>query len=186
MPTTSESAPCSLLRRTTPDSLEEVCMTNESRKTNTKSIIGTAGTQAILEAISESGRNVGTVSIGGINASNVQRVLYQSRAPHKALDGVAIVSAIMAADDPKAAAAEFVKLVSSPPPFVRSEAVTPARDTSALLEQVPQVVQEVVKGHPLVHNMINYVVANFVANIALSMYFFPAAPMQPMTFANDI
>ncbi|BCS02594.1 bifunctional hydroxyethylthiazole kinase/thiamine-phosphate diphosphorylase [Aspergillus luchuensis] len=138
-------------------------------KTNTKSIIGTAGTQAILEAISESGRNVGTVSIGGINASNVQRVLYQSRAPHKALDGVAIVSAIMAADDPKAAAAEFVKLVSSPPPFVRSEAVTPARDTSALLEQVPQVVQEVVKGHPLVHNMINYVVANFVANIALSM-----------------
>ncbi|PYI05057.1 TMP-TENI-domain-containing protein [Aspergillus sclerotiicarbonarius CBS 121057] len=139
-----------------------------STKTNTKSIIGTAGTQAILEAISDSGRSVGTVSIGGINASNVQRVLYQSRAPQKALDGVAIVSAIMAADDPTAAAAEFAKLISSPPPFVRSE-VTSVRDATALLEQVPQVVQEVVKGHPLVHNMINYVVANFVANVALSM-----------------
>ncbi|RAK96346.1 bifunctional hydroxyethylthiazole kinase/thiamine-phosphate diphosphorylase [Aspergillus ibericus CBS 121593] len=137
-------------------------------KTNTKSIIGTAGTQAILEAISDSGRSVGTVSIGGINTSNVQRVLYQSRAPKKTLDGVAIVSAIMAADDPTAAAAEFAKLISSPPPFVRSEA-TAVRDTTALLEQVPKVVQEVVKGHPLVHNMINYVVANFVANVALSM-----------------
>lgn len=186
VPTTSESAPCSLPRRTNPASLEKCASLTRSRKTNTKSIIGTAGTQAILEAISESGRTVGTVSIGGINASNVQRVLYQSRAPNKALDGVAIVSAIMAADDPKAAAAEFVKLVSSPPPFVRSDATTPARDTSALLEQVPQVVQEVVKGHPLVHNMINYVVANFVANVALSMYSFPTAPLQPMTFANDI
>ncbi|OOF92476.1 hypothetical protein ASPCADRAFT_210322 [Aspergillus carbonarius ITEM 5010] len=138
-------------------------------KTNTKSIIGTVGTQAILEAIADSGRSVGTVSIGGINASNVQRVIYQSRAPRKALDGVAIVSAIMAADDPTAAAAEFANLVSSPPPFVRSETTTPICDTTALLEQVPQVVQEVVKGHPLVHNMINYVVANFVANVALSM-----------------
>ncbi|PYH96041.1 putative thiamine biosynthetic bifunctional enzyme [Aspergillus ellipticus CBS 707.79] len=135
-------------------------------KTNTKSIIGTAGTQAILDAISDSA--VGTVSIGGINASNVQRVLYQSRAPRKSLDGVAIVSAIMAADDPKAAAAEFTKLVSSPPPFVRSQEA-PVSTTAALLEQVPQVVQEVVKAHPLVHNMINYVVANFVANVALSM-----------------
>jgi hypothetical protein len=26
------------------------------------------------------------------------------------------------------------------------------------------------EAHPLVHNMINFVVANFVANVALSMY----------------
>ncbi|PWY80495.1 TMP-TENI-domain-containing protein [Aspergillus heteromorphus CBS 117.55] len=137
-------------------------------KTNTKSIIGTAGTQAILDAISDTGCSVGTVSIGGINTSNVQRVIYQSRAPRKSLDGVAIVSAIMAADDPQAAAAEFARLVSSSPSSVWSqEALTV--DTAALLKQVPQVIQEVVKAHPLVHNMINYVVANFVANVALSM-----------------
>jgi uncharacterized membrane protein YsdA (DUF1294 family) len=29
-----------------------------------------------------------------------------------------------------------------------------------------------VEAHPLVHNMINFVVANFVANVALSMYVF--------------
>ncbi|PYH43135.1 bifunctional hydroxyethylthiazole kinase/thiamine-phosphate diphosphorylase [Aspergillus saccharolyticus JOP 1030-1] len=138
-------------------------------KTNTKLILGTAGTQAILEAISDTGRTVGTVSIGGINQSNVQRVLYQSRAPKKALDGVAIVSAIMAADDPKAAAAEFVKLVAHPPPFVQSGPAASTRDTATLIEQVPQAVQDMVKAHPLVHNMINYVVANFVANVALSI-----------------
>ncbi|OJK03531.1 hypothetical protein ASPACDRAFT_111336 [Aspergillus aculeatus ATCC 16872] len=138
-------------------------------KTNTKLILGTAGTQAILEAISETGRTVGTVSIGGIKQSNVQRVLYQSRAPNKGLDGVAIVSGIMAADDPKAAAAEFVKLVASPPAFVHSEPSALARETTALLKQVPQAIQDMVKAHPLVHNMINYVVANFVANVALSM-----------------
>ncbi|RAL15244.1 bifunctional hydroxyethylthiazole kinase/thiamine-phosphate diphosphorylase [Aspergillus homomorphus CBS 101889] len=140
-----------------------------STKTNTKLILGTAGTQAILEAISDTGKTVGTVSIGGINQSNVQRVLYQSRAANKGLDGVAIVSAIMAAEDPKAAAAEFVKLVATPPPFVHSDLSTTARDTAGLLKQVPQVVQDMVKAHPLVHNMINHVVANFVANVALSM-----------------
>ncbi|XHG03202.1 hypothetical protein AWENTII_006518 [Aspergillus wentii] len=139
-------------------------------KTNTKSIIGTAGTQAILEAISDEGRSVGTVSIGGINISNVQRVLYQSQSPRKGLDGVAIVSAIMAADDPAAAAAEFAKRIKSPPPFATAAPKSPrANEAAALLEEVPHVVREFVVAHPLVHNMINYVVANFVANVALAM-----------------
>lgn len=174
-PTISALAPCSprkrrchLLTHQDKTSIDQV------RKTNTKLILGTAGTQAILEAISETGRTVGTVSIGGIKQSNVQRVLYQSRAPNKGLDGVAIVSGIMAADDPKAAAAEFVKLVASPPAFVHSEPSASARDTTALLKQVPQAIQDMVKAHPLVHNMINYVVANFVANVALSMYDTPS------------
>ncbi|EAW06397.1 bifunctional hydroxyethylthiazole kinase/thiamine-phosphate diphosphorylase [Aspergillus clavatus NRRL 1] len=140
-----------------------------STKTNTKNILGTAGTQTILEAISDSGRNVGTVAIGGISLSNVQRVLYQAKAPRKGLDGVAIVSAIVGADDPRAAAEEFVKRVNTPPTFAWEPKAPRANETSALLEEVPQIVQKMVKAHPLVHNMINYVVANFVANIALSM-----------------
>lgn len=144
-------------------------MLTRTSKTNTKHIIGTAGTQAILDAISDTGRSVGTVSIGGINLSNVQRVLYQSRAPRKELDGVAIVSAIIAADDPKAAAAEFVKRIATPPPFVRAPVAPQIREVAALQEEVPKIVQKVVQAHPLVHNMINFVVANFVANVALSM-----------------
>ncbi|KAE8352247.1 Hydroxyethylthiazole kinase family-domain-containing protein [Aspergillus coremiiformis] len=138
-------------------------------KTNTKHIIGTAGTQAILDAISDTGRSVGTVSIGGINLSNVQRVLYQAKAPRKALDGVAVVSAIIAAEDPKAAAGEFAKRIATLPPFVPIPAAPQIREVAALQEEVPKVVQKVIQAHPLVHNMINFVVANFVANVALSM-----------------
>ncbi|KAA8650433.1 hypothetical protein EYZ11_011374 [Aspergillus tanneri] len=138
-------------------------------KTNTRSILGTAGTRAILDALSTSGRSVRTVSIGGINLSNVQRVLYQSKSQNKGLDGVAIVSAIMAADDPKAAAEAFVQHIATPPRFVRSLVPPPIRDVLALVEDVPRIVHKVVQGNPLVHNMINFVVANFVANVALSI-----------------
>ncbi|KAL4929896.1 uncharacterized protein BDV17DRAFT_281085 [Aspergillus undulatus] len=138
-------------------------------KTNTKDIIGTAGTQAILDAIAETGRSVGTVCIGGINLSNVQRVLYQSSSPNKSLDGAAIVSAIMAADDPRAAAAELAQYIASPPPFVRTSDAPMVRDTAAVVEAVPGIVQKLVQAHPLVHNMINFVVANFVANVTLAI-----------------
>ena len=146
----------------------EIILTT-TRKTNTKHIIGTTGTQAILDAISDSGRSVGTVAIGGINLPNVQRVLYQSKTPRKGLDGVAIVSAIMAAHDPRAAAAEFAKRIHAPAPFATVPKAPRANEAAALLEEVPQIVQKVVKAHPLVHSMINYVVANFVANVALAM-----------------
>lgn len=138
-------------------------------KTNTKHILGTASTQAILDAISDSSRNVGTVAIGGIKLSNVQRVIYQSKAPRKGLDGVAIVSAIMAADDPRAAAEEFVKRINNPPSFAWEPKAPRANEAAALAEEVAQIVQKMVKAHPLVHNMINYVVANFVANVALAI-----------------
>ncbi|KAL2005450.1 hypothetical protein VTN00DRAFT_2661 [Thermoascus crustaceus] len=138
-------------------------------KTNTKSIIGTAGTKKILEAISSMDRQVGTVSIGGINLSNVQRVIYQSQATRKGLDGVAVVSAIIAAEDPKAVAAEFTKLISALPPFANIPPAPRQDEAVALLSEVPNVVRKVATEHPLVHSMINYVVANFAANVALAI-----------------
>lgn len=131
-------------------------------------MIGTAGTQAILSAISDAS-SVGTVSIGGINHSNVQRVIYQSQSPKKGLDGVAIVSGIIAAEDPKASAEEFLKLIKSPPRFALVPQMRRANEAEALLHEVPHIVRKMVEVHPLVHNMINFVVANFVANVALSM-----------------
>ncbi|KAK4861251.1 hypothetical protein LT330_004167 [Penicillium expansum] len=136
-------------------------------KTNTKSVIGTAGTQVILDAIKDS--TIGTVSIGGINHSNVQRVLYQSQSPQKALDGVAIVSAIVAADDPKASAEQFVQLIRNPPRFAQASNPPRANEAEVLLNEVPQIIRKMVGVHPLVHNMINFVVSNFVANVALSI-----------------
>lgn len=121
----------------------------------------------ILDAIRDS--PVATVSIGGINHTNVQRVLYQSKSPKKALDGVAIVSAIVAAEDPKASAADLVSLIKNTPRFALASAPSRSNESEALLNDVPQIIRKMVEVHPLVHNMINFVVSNFVANVALSM-----------------
>ncbi|PVH82482.1 Hydroxyethylthiazole kinase [Cadophora sp. DSE1049] len=140
-------------------------------KTNTKDIIGTAGTKSILSAISEVGKHVRTVSIGGINASTLQRVLYQSSAPTKHLDGVAVVSAIIAAKDPKKAAIELLELVKTPPPFAAASLANTTKSTSAsdLIKQVPSVIKDVGEKTPLSHNMTNLVVQNFAANVALAV-----------------
>ncbi|CZR61587.1 probable hydroxyethylthiazole kinase [Phialocephala subalpina] len=141
-------------------------------KTNTKGIIGTAGTKEILGAMAANGfGNVGTVSIGGINASTVQRVLYQAAHPTKHLDGVAIVSAIMASPDPKKSASELLYLMDSPPPFVAASIANTnkATDAQTLIGQVGAVINAVREKTPLSHNMTNLVVQNFSANVALAV-----------------
>ncbi|KAK2740081.1 hypothetical protein FQN55_009030 [Onygenales sp. PD_40] len=138
-------------------------------KTDTKSIIGTAGTKNILAFLSTMPEKVGTVAIGGINLSNVQRVIYQSQAELKGLDGVAIVSAIMAAENPKEAAATFSNLISKPPAFATTSMPPRPDEVELLLNEVPDMINLVATKRPLCHNMINYVVANFAANVAIAI-----------------
>lgn len=140
-------------------------------KTNTKNIIGTSGTREILEAIASEGTSVRTVSIGGINSETVQRVLYQSSCSTKKLDGVAIVSAIIAAKDPRTAAENLLRLIKSHPPFAALSLTNSEkeRDASILITRVPSIIQAVNKNRPLSHNMTNLVVQNFAANVALAV-----------------
>lgn len=172
VPTILESGPCSLRRRKCSQCVPKKSFGTLTRhsKTNTKSIIGPSGTKQILSFLSSVPREVGTVAIGGINLSNVQRVIYQSQSPKKGLDGVAIVSAIFAAEDVRGAASAFARLVASNPPFVTETSAPRTSEAVAIQREVPAVVTKVVKGHPLCHNMINFVVANFAANVALAMY----------------
>jgi len=140
-------------------------------KSNTKDIIGTAGTKEILGAIAKDGGKVRTVSIGGINTSTVQRVLYQSSDSKKSLDGVAVVSAIMAAKNPKKAAEEILNFIKTPPPFA-AELLTGAEkkgDPRSLIELVPAIIKAIADKNPLSHNMTNLVVQNFAANVALAV-----------------
>ncbi|KAI1771375.1 TMP-TENI-domain-containing protein [Hypoxylon cercidicola] len=140
-------------------------------KENTKSIIGIEGLQEILLMIAAEGWPVKTVCIGGINASNVSQVVWQSNGKGKSLDGVAVVSAIMAARDPEAASKELAELVKSPPAFAKA-AVTPrqqSRSPKELLSTVPYIIKAVDYQKPLSHNMTNLVVQNFAANVALSV-----------------
>ncbi|EEH40164.1 thiamine-phosphate pyrophosphorylase [Paracoccidioides lutzii Pb01] len=138
-------------------------------KTDTKAIIGTAGTKEILAFLSTMPRKVGTVAIGGINLSNVQRVIYQSQAPLKSLDGAAIVSAIMAAENPKEAAAAFSRLVKETPASATFPAAPRENEVAMLLDEVPNIIRAVALKRPLCHNMINFVVANFAANVAIAI-----------------
>ena len=135
-------------------------------KEDTKSIIGTAGVKGILHELSTVNTRIPTVAIGGLNASNVQRVMFQSKSPTKGLDGVAIVSAIMAAQDPKAAASELKSLIGNVPVSMSPKAGE-NHAVETLLDQIPHIIEELGVKSPLCHNMTNLVVQNFAANVAL-------------------
>ena len=135
-------------------------------KEDTKSIIGTSGVKDILHRLSEVDIRIPTVAIGGINASNVQRIMLQSKAPTKGLDGVAVVSTIMAAPDPKAAASELKSLIGSVP-ITMSPKAHENQTVNTLLGQISQIVRHLGIKSPLCHNMTNLVVQNFAANVAL-------------------
>ncbi|KAF7503637.1 hypothetical protein GJ744_003415 [Endocarpon pusillum] len=139
-------------------------------KEDTKSIIGTAGIAAILQAMEDF--KLPSVAIGGINASNVQRVLHQtSISARHSLDGVAVVSAIVAAKDPRKAASELKYLVQNAAtkiyPAILPNAVA-VKDTAALIQRVPNIVKKHGETNPLCHNMTNLVVQNFAANVCLA------------------
>jgi thiamine-phosphate diphosphorylase/hydroxyethylthiazole kinase len=97
--------------------------------------------------------------------------LFQSSSSDKALDGVAVVSAIVAAKDPEKASQELLRFAKNPPPFAAASLLNKEKkeDVEALLSQVPGIIKAVGEMAPLSHNMTNLVVQNFSANVALSV-----------------
>ena len=135
-------------------------------KENTKSIIGTAGVRTILNQVSMTDAKIPTVAIGGLNLSNVQRVMFQSKAPKKGLDGVAVVSAIMAAENPTSAAAGLRQAIDTVPQ-TSSPGAKENHSLPILLRKIPHIVAALGLMKPLCLNMTNLVVQNFAANVAL-------------------
>lgn len=115
--------------------------------------------------------HVGTVCIGGINAANLQRVLYQSKSENKGLDGIALVSAIVSAEDPEDAAKNLLRLIKTPPPFETPFPQDMSQiDINIILDEiVPSIIAKIASENPLSHNMTNLVVQNFAANVALAI-----------------
>ena len=153
-------------------------------KKNTKDIIGVNGIRKILrylDTADEASQNVKTVCIGGVKASNLQLIMHQLSAPSplspnpKTIDGVAIVSAIIGAPDPKASSQHLTQLLKTPPPF-QAKSTAPhfwlednSSEISHLLSSAITATQRVRQISPLSHNMTNLVVQNFAANVALSI-----------------
>ncbi|KAF9691793.1 hypothetical protein EKO04_010405 [Ascochyta lentis] len=152
-------------------------------KKNTKEIIGVNGIRKILSYLDQAdgkSKNVKTVCIGGVNASNAQRIIHQIYAPRspstkpKTIDGVAIVSAIVAAEDPKEASSRLQQLIKSSPPFSKSSEPVfwlekNEDEIGALASTADKATSAVHTKSPLSHNMTNLVVQNFAANVALAI-----------------
>jgi thiamine-phosphate diphosphorylase / hydroxyethylthiazole kinase len=100
-----------------------------------------------------------SVCIGGVNAANLQRIVFQCGSPEVELNGVAVVSAIMAASDPQAAARSLLDLVKNRPAFQVDtfEERSGACDAQSILDLVPSVIQRTHEITPLSHNMTNIV-----------------------------
>uniref|UniRef100_L2FYH6 Thiamine biosynthetic bifunctional n=1 Tax=Colletotrichum fructicola (strain Nara gc5) TaxID=1213859 RepID=L2FYH6_COLFN len=94
-----------------------------------------------------------------VKSTNIQRVLYQSATPAgPAIDGVAVVSAIVAAEDPEAESRRLLELVRSSPSYQQVvKTGTGVSDVKQLVELVPEVVKAVAQASPLSHNMTNLV-----------------------------
>lgn len=115
--------------------------------------------------------STGCVAIGSINASNVQRVLHQSAYATNRLNGVAVVSAIMAGDDPQESAKELRKRIAdTEKAFYVS--YRPGTDVlgepSEMFKVIPSIIEKHVSSSVLCHNMTNTVVQNFAANVCLA------------------
>lgn len=141
-------------------------------KQDTKSIIGTRGLQEILASTSTgTEKSTPCVAIGSINSTNVQRVLHQSAHGTNRLNGVAVVSAIMASSDPRDSAQQLLDLIKSTHQkyYASVPPTSPTRtNVTEIVAAIPDIIKTHVTSTTLSHNMTNTVVQNFAANVAIA------------------
>ncbi|CUS06886.1 unnamed protein product [Tuber aestivum] len=137
--------------------------------------LGTPGVRSLLSAIPAT---MQAIAIGGINHGNVQRVLFQSKdISGRRLDGVAVVSAIMASPLPVGACNLLHETINWPPLFVPT-------DYSIQTEDFPIYRDNIHKHKPLVHHITNNVVKSMSANISLAIGASPIMSENPAEFAD--
>ncbi|KAJ2496557.1 thiamine biosynthetic bifunctional enzyme [Coemansia sp. RSA 1972] len=142
--------------------------------TNTKSVKvgpqGPAGIRAVWEhalQVSQPLCKVRAVTIGGVNQYNVGHVLNYACAVNMCLDGVAVVSAIMAAPDPRLAAQVLQQQISI---GRQMSGLRPKYNVDHVSQQVATVFAQSKNGStPLVQHITNSVVINDCANACLAL-----------------
>ncbi|KAJ2665537.1 thiamine biosynthetic bifunctional enzyme [Coemansia sp. RSA 1199] len=142
--------------------------------TNTKAVKvgpqGPAGIRAVWEhalQVSEPPCKVRAVTIGGVNQYNVAHVLNYACAFKTCLDGVAVVSAIMAAPDPRLAAQVLQQQIST---ARQTSGLQPKYGIDHVSQQVAAVFAQSKNGStPLVQHITNSVVINDCANACLAL-----------------
>ena len=113
-----------------------------------------------MEYVAKKAPHIKTVAIGGLNATNIARLRYQSQNPFigVALDGVAVVSALMAASDPFAAAKHLKETFLATPTFITQQhRLSPEqlKDFIDIYSPVYPILEAIRKETPLVHHLTN-------------------------------
>ncbi|KAI0462372.1 hypothetical protein LJB42_003863 [Komagataella kurtzmanii] len=135
-------------------------------KDHKKIPFGTLGIREILTVLlNEGGADIKTCAIGGVNQTNVQKVLYQGSIPGKKLDGVAIVSCIMAQEDAAEATRVLVEKFHSHAPWLSDD----HRADNDFFNNVTEKAKKVADTNPMIHHITNAVVKNFSANVTLAV-----------------
>ncbi|KAL7272215.1 thiamine biosynthetic bifunctional enzyme [Rhizina undulata] len=135
------------------------------------------GVRKILEYLQSSAvyRYIPVVAIGSVNTTNIQRVKYQSEfisddGSQRSINGVAVVSAIIAAPDAEVAARNLKSLFDSQPPWIPLNKVLPSKmETSSIPSLLLKPLKAIWQKTPLVHHITNNVVKTFSANVTLAI-----------------
>jgi thiamine-phosphate diphosphorylase/hydroxyethylthiazole kinase len=158
-----------------------------STKQLTTPLCGIKGLREILKFTASKAplEGVRTVAIGGLNASNIARVCYQSETPSISgaeLDGVAVVSALISASHPVEAARRLKNIIGGTPTFATGELWLPSRTLSVadIGPEISKILNLVQEHTPLVHHLTNNVCPPiFWLNTRLSRTF------QPMSLLHS-
>ncbi|KAI9067159.1 Hydroxyethylthiazole kinase [Trametes sanguinea] len=149
-------------------------------------VVGVRGIGELLEALE--GSNVKAVAIAGIKSTNVLHCLHGSVSPSgRSLDGVAVVSDIVASTDPLNAAKRLSTKIkafySTPSPPVFSLSPSPySADT--LKQSVGRLLSAIKEYSPLVHQITNNVVTTQSANATLALGASPIMATAPEEMAD--
>ncbi|KAK9447658.1 Hydroxyethylthiazole kinase family-domain-containing protein [Limtongia smithiae] len=150
-------------------------------KRTAKALLGLQGVRTVMGVLA-SRPEIKAVSIGSMNLKTARNTVYKTQFRDDqgqivSIHGVAVVSALIAASDPAAAARELLAAVRTTPAWA-----LPATRTLSIANDVfaPEAVVGLVRrSTPLVHCIINRVAANFAANIAI------AAGASPVMSENE-
>ncbi|KAJ1536099.1 hypothetical protein HK096_000709 [Nowakowskiella sp. JEL0078] len=131
--------------------------------------IGIDGVRDIVGAVREAESVIPVVAIGGIHAGNVEEVLKGAKVGNTGLSGIAVVSAIVAQEDPAAATKELLGLITAKGLAIGKLVTLRSPRSQLLVDMIADNLALVRQNHPLVHSITNYVVMNDTANTVLAI-----------------
>lgn len=159
--------------------LGNVYQTSTKKDVKTPDGIGPVGVRKMLHILRRSSKKyIGSVAIGGINHSNSSKLMYQTAINGRSLDGVAVVSCIMASKEAKEATKNLLKSLSSRAPW------TSDISNELITSDIDKQVNHLVSSKPLIHHITNNVVKNYSANVALSIGASPIMSEFPEEFKD--